>query len=156
MALKHSANEIADWFLCQIDREAGDSLTHLKLQKLIYYAQAWALTLLGYELFEEEIEAWAHGPVVPSVYHRFKGSGWEALEIPEECPSIEEGPLELLQEIYKVYGDRSAKHLERLTHEETPWLATREGLPPEVASSRPITKELMRSYYRELYEKATA
>lgn len=60
----HSALDIAAWFLNEVDRKAGDSITNLKLQKLVYYAQAWAVTLLGRKLFEEKVEAWAHGPVV--------------------------------------------------------------------------------------------
>ena len=54
-----SPTDVANWFTCNIDREVGDSITHLKLQKLIYYAQAWSLALKGKTLFEEEIQAWA-------------------------------------------------------------------------------------------------
>jgi uncharacterized phage-associated protein len=154
MTRKYLANDIADWFLCQIDREAGDSITHLKLQKLIYYAQAWALVLLKKELFEEEIEAWAHGPVVPSVYQRFKGSGWDALETPDECPEIKGDALKLLTEINRVYGNCGAKHLESLTHNEMPWIATRGDLPLEAACSRPIPKEVMADFYRKMYDEA--
>lgn len=154
MELKYTANQIADWFLCQIDREAGDSITHLKLQKLIYYAQAWSLALLNTELFEEEIEAWAHGPVAPSVYHRFKGCGWDALELPDQCPEIADIHIELLNDVLGVYGECTAKHLEQLTHQEEPWIFSRAGLPPEAASSRAIPKELMGRYYRNMYESA--
>ena len=53
-----TALQIADWFAGAIDREAGDSITHLKLQKLVYYAQAWFLALNDKPLFEEEMQAW--------------------------------------------------------------------------------------------------
>ncbi len=74
-----SPNDVANWFLCNIDREAGDSITHLKLQKLLYYAQAWSLVLKGKSLFEEDFEAWAHGPVLPSIFEQYKNMGFQAL-----------------------------------------------------------------------------
>ena len=71
--------DVANWFTCSLDREAGDSITHLKLQKLIYYSQAWSLALNGIALFEEDFEAWAHGPVIPEVYQEYKEYGFNAL-----------------------------------------------------------------------------
>ncbi|HEU0080276.1 MAG TPA: type II toxin-antitoxin system antitoxin SocA domain-containing protein, partial [Longimicrobiaceae bacterium] len=68
----HSALDVAAWFLNEVDRKSGDSITNLKLQKLVYYAQAWAVTLLGRPLFEEKVEAWAHGPVGDVVYQAYK------------------------------------------------------------------------------------
>lgn len=156
MSSKYTANQIADWFLCNMDLESGESISHLKLQKIIYYAQAWSLTLLNKPLFDEDIEAWTHGPVIPSVYKRFRESRWEALSVPASCPDIIEENIEsLLKEISSVYGKFNAKHLENLTHRDGPWSDTRGDLPPEKASSRPIPKELMQEYYRSVYEKAT-
>jgi uncharacterized phage-associated protein len=153
---KYTASQIADWFLCQIDREAGDSITHLKLQKLVYYAQAWTLAFTKHPLFDEEIQAWAHGPVVPSIYHRFKGSKWSALGAPAACPEIVGQDLHMLNEIARVYGKCDARHLEELTHQETPWKETRGDLAPELASSRSISKELMAKFYYEMFENAKA
>ena len=153
-APKYTPNQIADWFLCNIDREAGDSLTHLKLQKLIYYAQAWALVFFDEPLFGESIEAWTHGPVVRSVFDRFRDFGWDALNIPEACPELDSQTNDLLNEILRVYGQRDAKHLERLTHQETPWKEARGDLPPEAYSNNVITKESMQKFYRQLYEES--
>lgn len=149
----YSAVEIGNWFLCSIDRDAGDSITHLKLQKLVYYAQAWSLALLKRPLFDEDFEAWAHGPVAPSLYQEFKGNGWEALGLPSVCTPLDEDTEELLSQVWDVYGQHSAKHLEALTHREAPWLEARGGLPPEVLSSKAISKELMGAFYLELYER---
>ena len=49
-----------------------DSMSHKKLQKLCYYAQAWYVTIKNKPLFEDDIEAWVHGPVVPSLYSQYK------------------------------------------------------------------------------------
>jgi uncharacterized phage-associated protein len=50
--MNYTPSQIADWFLCNIDREAGEAITHLKLHKLVYYAQAWSLSLLNESLFD--------------------------------------------------------------------------------------------------------
>lgn len=151
----NSAKDIADWFLCQIDRDAGDSITHLKVQKLVYYAQAWALVLIGRPLFAEEIEAWAHGPVIPSVYANFREMRWEALPPPDECPKFDTEIEEVLSDVFSVYGKLPAKHLEELTHRETPWITARGGLPPEAASNAIISKKSMTDFYSNMLKEAS-
>ncbi|MES9859672.1 MAG: type II toxin-antitoxin system antitoxin SocA domain-containing protein [Candidatus Thiodiazotropha sp. LLP2] len=146
------AIDVANWFLSEIDRDAGDSITHLKLQKLAYYAQAWSLALREEPLFEEDFRAWAHGPVATSIYTNFKDYGWLALPAPDDAPVFEAETEELLSEILKVYGQYSAKVLEDMTHNEDPWINARGGLPPEARSSAVIPKEEIATYYRELYE----
>src|SRR5947207_9070578 len=74
-SLGFSALDIAKWFINATDRDAGDDITHLKVQKLLYYAQGWALVHLRKPLFSEDLEAWAHGPVAPSIYNHFRGYG---------------------------------------------------------------------------------
>lgn len=156
MAARYTASDIANWFLGAIDRDSGDAITHLKLQKLIYYAQAWSLALpsRGYPLFDEDLQAWAHGPVAESVFHQHKGNAWDALPAPAEMPDIAEDDAEHLQEILSVFGEFSAKQLERMTHSEAPWLEARGDLPVEARSNAPIDKGLMAAFYRELYERA--
>jgi uncharacterized phage-associated protein len=151
----YDANQIANWFLNAVDRDAGDSITHLKLQKLVYYAQAWALALLGRPLFEEDFQAWAHGPVVPSLWHRFKDSGWEAIPAAEDATDFDLDEELLLRDVLVAYGEHSAKALEDLTHDEEPWKMARGGLPPEMRSSAVIPKSVMREYYGKVYQEVT-
>lgn len=117
---------VADFFLGRADADAGDLMSNLKLQKLAYYAQGLFLALYGQPLFYEVIEAWAHGPVVPELYHRFKHYGSNAIT---ECPTIDPNDytneqLELLEDVYQVYGQFSAFKLRNMTHEEDPWKNT--------------------------------
>lgn len=140
-------NKIADWFINRVDREAGDTITHLKLQKLLYFAQAWHLANKGEPLFDADFQAWAHGPVARPIYDRFKGQGWEALDaapVPPKVPKTIEGYLE---KIFDMYGKYGAKHLERLTHQHDPWVNARGGIPPEERCENVISKESMRDYY---------
>src|SRR4051812_11966723 len=119
----HSALDVAAWFLNEIDRDAGDSITNLKLQKLVYYAQAWAMSLLNRPLFQEPVEAWAHGPVVDAVYQEYKNFGYDALPRSRSRPRFTPQELTVLQDVLAVYGEHSATFLEKLTHEEEPWRA---------------------------------
>ncbi|MDX2267707.1 MAG: DUF4065 domain-containing protein [Bryobacter sp.] len=121
-----TCHDIANYFLATLDSEAGDLMSNLKLQKLVYYAQGFHLALYDKPLFDSPIEAWAHGPVVPELYHRFKAYGANAIP---ETPAIEVshyGPqvLELLEEVSTVYGQFSATKLRNMTHEEAPWKQT--------------------------------
>ncbi len=145
--------DIANWFLAAVDRDAGDSITHLKLQKLVYYAQAWSLVLLEEELFAEDFEAWRHGPVVPSLYHAFSRYGWQALPPPEdELVDFSNDVQEVLIDVYNTYGGLHAKRLEELTHQEPPWLLARGKLSPEANSSSIVRKQHMAAYYKTLLE----
>ena len=143
----YSALEIAKWFLCTVDRDAGDSITHLKLQKLLYYAQAWSLVLLDKPIFKEEIEAWTHGPVVPIVYDIYSIHGYKEIPIPEECPNISKEYEEVLEEVMITYGIYQAKYLEMLTHSEKPWIEARGNLPLEARCDNVISKKTMKEYY---------
>lgn len=138
--------EIAKWFINRIDREAGETISHLKVQKLVYYAQAWHLANYGFPLFEEEIEAWTHGPVVLSVWNKFKGYGYEAIP-PQGEARIGEDVADFLEAVFDRYGQLGAKTLERKTHEEYPWKEARGSLPLEERCKTPISKMLMRDWY---------
>ena len=73
-----SVHDVADFFI-NLASADQDSLTHLKLQKLCYYAQGWHLALQGKPLFAARLEAWAHGPVAPVLYDRFKPIRYHAI-----------------------------------------------------------------------------
>ncbi|MEM1239463.1 MAG: type II toxin-antitoxin system antitoxin SocA domain-containing protein [Cyanobacteria bacterium P01_H01_bin.26] len=121
-----SALDIANYYLCQTDEDAGDLISNLKLQKLLYYAQGFHLAINDSHLFPEDIKAWEHGPVVPDVYHRFKHHGSSAILAPEDMDFSIFDPetTELLDEVYRVYGQFSAWKLRNMTHGESPWQET--------------------------------
>lgn len=142
-----TVNQVADYLL-SYSREFGDVLTNLKLQKLVYYAQAWFLALYDDPLFDAPFEAWPHGPVQPDLYHRFKEYRWkpilEEIRPPKFPPEIEDH----LNEIIDTYGDMTAHHLERLVHQEDPWIKARGGLPPDAHCSTVISHDDMKDFYR--------
>ncbi|MEB3206441.1 MAG: type II toxin-antitoxin system antitoxin SocA domain-containing protein [Vampirovibrionales bacterium] len=138
-----SSIDVANYLLSLSDPEIGDVLTNLKLQKLVYYAQGFHLALYDEPLFDEPIVAWTHGPVVYSLYQRFKENGSQGIEKPElsdDSPFSNE-QKELLNEIYQVYGQFSAWKLRNMTHEEKPWQET----PPNGEISRQSMAEFFKT-----------
>ena len=124
-----SCHDVAQYLLAQMDVDAGDLISNLKLQKLVYYAQGFALALYSRPLFSERIEAWTHGPVVPDLYHEYKGFGSEALPFPSgyDFSNFDAQTRALLDEVYATYGQFSAWKLRDMTHSEPPWCDTPVG-----------------------------
>jgi uncharacterized phage-associated protein len=155
--MKHyPATQISDWILSKYNPDAGDSITPLKLQKLLYYCQAWHYTIFNEPLFKDSIEAWTHGPVVPSQFKRFAHlrmcDNILATPIHIEKVNLEKDTEELLNEVINMYGQHTAYYLEQLTHTERPWKETRGDLDYSAASSKVITLELMKEYYSSVNE----
>jgi uncharacterized phage-associated protein len=138
----------ARWFINAADREAGDAITHLKVQKLVYYSQGWSLALLRRPLFEEDLLAWTHGPVARTVWHKYKDRGFETIVPERTIKKISGKALLLLEAVNGKYSLFSAKQLERMTHSELPWIEARGDLPLEEKSEQPISKVTMEKYFR--------
>lgn len=121
-----------------------------KLQKLVYYCQAWHLAWEGDVLFPERIEAWAGGPVVRELYehHRkqFSVSAWPWGDLGR----LSEAESSTVDAVFESYGRLSGSQLRALTHKERPWRVAREGLAPGDYSDREIDPEVMLDYYSGL------
>lgn len=140
-----SANDVAKFIL----REAGE-MTCLKLQKLLYYSQAWSLVWDDEPIFHERIEAWANGPVVPDIYNQHAGkyqvSTWPSGRIGE----LTDDNIETIRAVLGFYGQKSGFELSQITHFEDPWKDAREGLAPGQRGNRVITHSAMAEYYSAL------
>lgn len=148
-----SCHTVADYFLVRIDYQAGDSISNLKLQKLCYYAQAWHLALWNKPMFNERIEAWAHGPAIPELYRRFKRYSWGAIDPQdlqtEPLEEMHSDDLKFLEEVWTKYGRFSGRQLELKTHSEAPWKDAYGNTPKGQRCTREITHQAMRDYYRK-------
>lgn len=146
----YSALDVARWFINATDRESGDVITHLKVQKLIYYAQGWSLAHFDRPLFAEELQAWAHGPVAVQVWNRFRDYRFDAIPIQKGEIKFNAAAVSLLTAVNDKYGIFMAKRLEKMTHEEAPWKNARGDLPPEAKCQEIITKDSMKKYFKSL------
>lgn len=143
-----SAAQVARFFLATVDEDIGDGISNLKLQKLVYYAQAYHLANYDEPLFPEPVEAWEHGPVVPELYHHYKAYGSGHIPAPGdyEPEDYDERTTELLDEIWNTFGQYSAWKLRNITHHDGPWInAHRNG---SRSRSRTISHDAMRNFYR--------
>lgn len=119
-----TALETANYFLFLDEENDGDGISNLKLQKLVYYAQGFYSAIFKAALFDDEIEAWAHGPVIASLYHQFKQYGKNPIPFERGVNpgSVSEDEKGLIEEVYEVMGQYSAWKLRNMTHEESPWI----------------------------------
>ena len=149
--MAYKAIDIANWFINKFDKDVGDVVTHLKVQKLLYYSEAWSQLLLDRKLFEEEMEAWAHGPVVREVFNEFKEYGWEPLTLSKELVNFDEDTESVLIQVLESYGEASAKTLERMTHADEPWIIARGNSSPEARCNTVIKKGSIKNYFGSKY-----
>lgn len=123
-----------------------------KLQKLVYYCQAWHLVWDDTLLFRARIEAWANGPVVPELYKqhrtRYRVGNWPSGDSAKLTPS----ERETVDAVVEFYGDRSGQELAELTHREDPWRKAREreALLPGQRGTAIIPVQDMLEYYLSL------
>lgn len=149
-----SVYTIAKYFLARSVPDSEQAITPLKLQKLVYYAQAWHYTLFNKQLFDEEIEAWVHGPVCPPLYNYYRNYGFEVIKKPRESKEIikligsNKSTKALLEFVWDLYGRHTGKELEDLTHREDPWKKARKNTGDYEHSNNVITLESMKTYYK--------
>lgn len=125
-------------------------MTAMKLQKLVYYCQAWSLVWDERPLFNEEIQAWANGPVCPALYSAHKGQ-FEIVGLSKGNPdNLDETAKETINSVLKYYGDKTSQWLRDLTHLEDPWKQARRGTPDGVACQNRIELASMADYYDSL------
>ena len=125
-------------------------MTAMKLQKLVYYCQAWSLVWDEAPLFPEEIEAWANGPIIRELFHSHRGSYFVSA-VPKGDPNAVTGiQQETVQAVIDYYGDKSSQWLSDLTHMEGPWKSTRVGIPEMSRSDKVIPLAVIADYYSSL------
>ena len=130
--------------------EKMETMTTMKLQKLVYYSQAWSLVWDEKQLFEESIEAWANGPVVRELFDYHRGM-YEISEMPiGNARLLNQEQRETVDAVLDYYGNKSAQWLIELTHMEDPWKQARKGLPSLERGNRIIPLDTIADYYSSL------
>lgn len=148
----YDINDVCDYIIVNLSE--GGSLNVLKLHKLLYYVQAWSLTFSGQRAFDDDFQAWVHGPVNRSIYDRFSNEttmysnlnnqhireGFNPETLPSDLKSKIDGVLE-------IYAPFAGYQLEQMTHQELPWINAREGVPSSERSENVISDEDMITCY---------
>jgi uncharacterized phage-associated protein len=132
-----------------IVRQQG-KMTTMKLQKLVYYCQAWALVWDAKPLFAEQIQAWASGPVVPDLYNVHRGKfEIDSLSIGNQG-KLKKHEKDTIESVLSYYGGKEAQWLSEVSHLENPWKQARKGKKPGENSAREISHAAMVEYYSSL------
>ena len=148
----YDVKDIINFFLSK------SALSQKKLQKLLYYAYCWVLALLNesYEqinvrLFNERIEAWVHGPVIPSIYQMYKTYGGMDISRIENFDTsvFSSDVLDILNQVWEVYGNFSGDQLEVISHKEYPYVNARNGLSPYEPCDNLILDKNIFNYFTE-------
>lgn len=146
------AVEVAKYLvLLAASEDEPDCLTPMRAQKLLYYVQGWSLVHRNSPMFCENIEAWAHGPVVPEVFQEFKEYGRNAIPVETgSADGLTEEEQDFIRAVWEIYRPYSALSLSDMTHAEAPWKNARGSLSREASSNRVITHAAMREYFSSL------
>jgi len=144
--------DVAKYFMSCVDVNAGGSMTHLKLQRLCYYAQAWHLVFEDKVLFDEQFEAWAYGPVCPKLWHKYKSIGWQDIaQVVSISPNLfTKEQLEILDAVWEIYGQYDGEYLWRLICQEYPWISARNECDSGDHCGNVITLSSMKEYYSSI------
>lgn len=149
----YTATDVANYFIYLGskkvigDNKEREGVTNLKLQKMLYLAQAYFLAKFGKPLFSDKIEAWEFGPVVPSVYHKLKKHSSNPIILEEDKTKIAEEDKEILQKIWDAFGGYSASKLVDITHAHSPWKDAYKSVNKE------ISNKVISEYYTPLFNK---
>lgn len=164
-------NLIANYFIKK-SLDSGTPVTPMKLLKLVYIAHGYYLAITGDDLINEAVQAWKFGPVIPSVYHKFKiyGNDRVTATVDYDTPAWSTSPFEkgsqvsdlsilpvnaklLLDKIWDIYGKMDGIQLSNLTHQpDTPWDQIWKLYGEKGNRHVPIPNELIKSHYKQLLQ----
>lgn len=145
-------DDVCDYIISKTDQ---DGLSILKLQKLLYYCQAWFLAFGRGRLFDGKFQAWVHGPVNRQIYDRFKDSKllYSSVSAENINPGFSYDKLTTderaqIDAILGVYAGFTGDQLESMAHQEEPWVSARGGIPLHERCENEIDEKIMEDYYK--------
>lgn len=145
-SLGHDATHVAEYVLWLAK---DNPISPMQLIKLVYISHGWMLGLFGRPLIDDTVQAWPYGPVIPSVYHRYKRFGGRSInEIPDiEPPNFSARERSVMRQVWDQYGNYTGPQLSALTHKrDSPWDITRRT----TGLGGAISNDVIEEYYRKL------
>ncbi|TFC02319.1 type II toxin-antitoxin system antitoxin SocA domain-containing protein [Cryobacterium sp. MDB2-33-2] len=130
--------------------ENQGQMSTMKLQKLCYYSQGWSLAWDERPLFKEEIQAWANGPVVYSLFDKHRGQFTVDTWTYGDANAINGDEKDTIDAVLKSYGMLSGQQLSDKTHQESPWLEARDGMAIGARSNAPVSLDIMQEFFSGL------
>jgi len=165
------AMAVANWFLERSWHESGKPpCDQMKLQKLVFYAHGWYMGNVRAELFPEDVEAWPHGPVVPSLHREFRDAGrkpiarlGDRMEIGEDgkvafATPKHDGSLDgFFESVWNVYGGYTGIQLSNMTHRPgEAWTLVAEQYGYDLSATPLIPSEIIENVFERKVAEQTA
>lgn len=148
---KNSTGDVVNVFdVAKYILQKQGTMSTMKLQKLVYYSQAWSLVWDEEPLFGQDIEAWANGPVVRELYLAHKGIFLIKDLRYGDISKLNDNQIETIDSVLKFYGDKSGAWLSDLTHSEMPWINARKGYNDNEICYESINLDDIYNYYSQL------
>lgn len=119
----------------------------LTLQKLLYFSQGYSYAFYDRPLFSDNMEGWVHGPVVRDVYNKFKDYQYNPIDLDYAIEKLDKNAEDVINYVIDKYSKYDGRYLEQLTHQQEPWILSRQGLDPDERSDKTILKEDIASYF---------
>jgi len=149
----YTANNVAKYLIYLAsqefvgDNEEREGITNLKLQKVLYFVQAYYLAKIGKPLFSDKIEAWEYGPVIPSVYRKYKANRSDPIINEKDKSSLSDEDKKVVKKVWDSFGGYSASRLVDIAHAHTPWKEANESV------TKIISHKALKEYYAPLLNK---
>ena len=158
--MPYNSFAIANYFI-ELATSHGKALTPMKLQKLVYFAHGWHLAIKNSPLIDEQVEAWSYGPVIPSLYRKFREFGDQSVTEAvgpsrtrakiQDDPEFNTSTKPLLDRVWEVYGNHSAIQLSNMTHVPgTPWRSVQDSYNGKPPKGTDIPSDVIKKYFRDL------
>lgn len=137
----YSVQDVADWFLNQ------DTMTHKKLEKLIYLAYSYTLVILNQKLFDDEFHAYVHGPIVKAIYNQYQDYGLSEIGKINIKPKFDTDTEDVLEQVWQVYGKYDGIELESIVRQTMPWQKARRGISNRDGRACKISQQDITNYF---------
>ena len=133
--------------------ESLEEVTPLALQKLLYFIQGLYSSKYDTPLFDDNCQAWVHGPVYADIYEMFSSFRYNPIDDPRfellkgKSANLDENERKVIDLVVNTFGLYGGKVLESITHEENPWNDAREGYSDNEPSQEEISQEAIKNYF---------
>lgn len=137
----YSVQNVANWFLNQ------ESMSHKKLEKLLYLAYSYTLVILNQKLFDDEFYAYVHGPIVKAIYNQYQDYGLSEIGKINIKPKFDTDTEDVLQQVWQVYGKYDGLELESIVRQTIPWQKARRGISNLDGRGYKISQQDITNYF---------
>jgi len=135
-----NVNSVASYIFERYKSEFGATIDEMKLHKLLYFAQRESIIQTGNPLFDATFRGWKYGPILKEIRELYKNGSFAPAVSGSDVSEMKP----IVDAVFEQYAKKDSWSLSRLTHGEYSWRKSREGIPENINSDRPINVDDIR------------